>query len=216
MSDLTKRLPVELWYYTFGYLHLGHIVHFSATCKFSAKLAHRFILFRRRHLAARFFCELDILFRLLYTCQAVISGSAALYVLQPLLATSWIPNDLDIYVSQNNLRLLLAALAIEGYHDVLTSAPHVKHYSCRHLHTTITLTCSHQTIEVIVSKDACSAISPIYLFHSTLLMNFLTHDAMCCSYPRLTLRGLSLIHPHFAHDTILNRASIDALLKYHC
>jgi len=154
-------------------------------------------------------------FRLLYACQAVISGSSALYLLRPLLATSWSPNDLDIYVSESNLQLLLAALAIEGYHEVRTSFARIKHYSRPGFHSVITLMRSRQSIEVIVSTSS-SAIFPIYRFHSTLLMNFLTHDSLCCSYPHLTLRGLSLIHPFFAHNTILNRASIDALLKYHC
>jgi len=215
MSDLTRLLPVELWYHILGYLHLGQIIHFSTTCKFHSKLVRRYILYRRRHLAARFFHDADKLFRLLYACQAVISSSSALYLLRPLLATSWSPNDLDIYVSESNLQLLLAALAIEGYHEVRTSFARIKHYSRPGFHSVITLMRSRQSIEVIVSTSS-SAIFPIYRFHSTLLMNFLTHDSLCCSYPHLTLRGLSLIHPFFAHNTILNRASIDALLKYHC
>ena len=207
------NLPIELWSLIFGYLHLGHIVQFSATCKFSSRVVRRYILFQHRHLAAHFFRNPDCLFRILYASHAVISGSCALYLLQPLLSTLWFPYDLDIYVSQENSPLLLTALATEGYHHTLTSPTCVKQQSRSPRHFTISLTCSQQTIDVIVSPSD-SVIFPIYHFHSTHLMNFVTHDALCCSYPRLTLCGASLINPFLAHDSILNRASIDALLKY--
>jgi len=198
----------------FGHLQLDDLVCFSATCKSFSKHVCRYVLFQRRHLASRFFRDPDKLFRILYACQAIISGSGALYLLQPLLATSWIPNDLDIYVSQDNLHLLLAALSIEGYGEVQSSPVRVKSYLWPHFHSTVTLTRAEQTIDVVVSTTS-TGIFPIFHFHSTLLMNFVTHDSICCTYPHLTLRGLSLIHPFSAHNTILNRASIDALLKYH-
>ena len=214
MSDLLQRLPIELRSYIFGYLHLGDLVCFSATCKSISKDIRRYILFRWCHLAGCFFHDPDKLFRLLYACQAVISGSGALYLLQPFLATPWIPNDLDIYISHDNAQLLLAALTIEGYCQVLSSPARSKSYLRPQFHSTITFVHSQQTIDVIVATKS-TGIYPIFHFHSTILMNFVTHDSICCTYPQLTLRGLSVIHPFFAYDTILNRAAIDALLKYH-
>ena len=112
---VSSQLPVELWTCIFGYLHIGHIVDFSATCKYNSLLVRRYILSCCRQLAARFFHDPDKLYRLLYTCQAVISGSGALYLLQLLFTASWMPNNLDIYVSSDNLQFLLSALSIEGY-----------------------------------------------------------------------------------------------------
>jgi len=211
MSNLT--LPVELWSLVFGYLHLGHIIKFLATCKYYSKVVRRYILFRRRHLAAHFFRNPDRLFRILYASQAVISGSCALYLLQPLLTTPWFPHNMDIFVSQDNRQLLLAALATDDYQHVVTSPAHIKRRSHSPCHSTITLMCSQQTIHVVMSPHD-SAIFPVYRLHSTILINFITHDSLCCSYPQLTLRRASLINPFLPHDTILNRASIDSLLKY--
>ena len=211
---VSSQLPVELWTCIFGYLHIGHIVDFSATCKYNSLLVRHYILSRHHQLAAQFFHDPDKLYRLLYTCQAVISGSGALYLLQPLFTASWMPNNLDIYVSSDNLQFLLSALSIEGYWDTHAFAPQVRSYKHSHVLMTITLARAQQTIDVVVTATY-STICPIFLCHSTLLMNFITHDALYCAYPRLTLCGLSLIHPFVAYDTILNRASIDTLLKYH-
>jgi len=175
----------------FGHLQLDDLVHFSATCKSFSKHVCHYILFRCHHLASCFFRDPDKLLRILYMCQAIISGSGALYLLQPLLATSWIPNDLDIYVSQDNLHLLLAALSIEGYGEVQSSPVCVKSYLWPHFHSTVTLIHAEQTIDIFISTTS-TGIFPIFHFHSTLLMNFMMHDSICCMYPHLTLHGLSL------------------------
>lgn len=213
MPVFSSQLPVELWTCIFGYLHISHIIDFSATCKYNSLLVRCYILSRCHQLAACFFHDPDKLYRLLYTCQAVISGSCALYLLQPLFTASWTPNNLDIYVSSDNLQFLLSALSIEGYQDTHAFMPQVRSYKRSHVLTTITLVRAQQTIDVVVTATY-STICPIFLCHSTLLMNFITHDALYCAYPCLTLHRLSLIHPFVAYDTILNHASIDTLLKY--
>ncbi|KIN98976.1 hypothetical protein M404DRAFT_92790, partial [Pisolithus tinctorius Marx 270] len=43
----------------------------------------------------------------------------------------------------------------------------------------------HKLIDIIVSKTT-SALSPIFQFHSTAIMNFFSANSLFCAYPSLT------------------------------
>ncbi|KIO08143.1 hypothetical protein M404DRAFT_108858, partial [Pisolithus tinctorius Marx 270] len=48
-------------------------------------------------------------------------------------------------------------------------------------------------IDVIISKTT-SALSPIFQFHSTAVMNFFTANSLFCTYPLLTLHHCAMIN----------------------
>ncbi|KIO14866.1 hypothetical protein M404DRAFT_117251, partial [Pisolithus tinctorius Marx 270] len=48
-------------------------------------------------------------------------------------------------------------------------------------------------INVIVSSTV-AAMSPIFEFHSTAVMNFIAADHIFCAYPTLTLHKMSLVN----------------------
>ncbi|KIK21720.1 hypothetical protein PISMIDRAFT_103556 [Pisolithus microcarpus 441] len=59
-------------------------------------------------------------------------------------------------------------------------------YPHSHILTIFTLYRKTSKIDVIVSNST-TAISPIFQYHSTVLMNFITTHSVFCAYPQLTL-----------------------------
>ncbi|KAI5984492.1 hypothetical protein EDD15DRAFT_2125330, partial [Pisolithus albus] len=69
-------------------------------------------------------------------------------------------------------------------------------------------------IDVVISKTSI-AISPIFQYHSAVLFNFLTADAVFCAHPELMLRRESLANPFAVYGQALKCSTLQALLKYH-
>ncbi|KIN94986.1 hypothetical protein M404DRAFT_71294, partial [Pisolithus tinctorius Marx 270] len=68
-------------------------------------------------------------------------------------------------------------------------------------------------INVIVSKTT-SALSPIFQFHSTTIMNFFSANSPFCTYPSLTLHHCTMINTASLHEQTFSPSHIQALLKY--
>ncbi|KIO00335.1 hypothetical protein M404DRAFT_54193, partial [Pisolithus tinctorius Marx 270] len=49
------------------------------------------------------------------------------------------------------------------------------------------------TIDVIMSSTV-AAMSPIFEFHSTAVMNFIVANHVFCAYPTLTLHKMSMVN----------------------
>ncbi|KIM69882.1 hypothetical protein SCLCIDRAFT_89022, partial [Scleroderma citrinum Foug A] len=101
-------------------------------------------------------------FKIMCTCDAVISGSVALHFLLSTNQTNWTPTDLDLYVPQANA-CQLVSLGI-----------------CK--------------FDVVISKRVMAA-APIFQFHTTVVMNFISPGRYFCAYPALTFCGLSMVNP---------------------
>ncbi|KAI5999554.1 hypothetical protein EDD15DRAFT_2146855, partial [Pisolithus albus] len=144
---------------------------------------------------------------------AIISGSCALRLLLPQKDVFWKPDDLDIYVCEREAPQLLNTLLAKGYRLISQTAKNGAQYPPSHVHSIRTLRRHTTQIDVIVSNST-TAISPIFEFHSTILMNFVTAHSVFCAYPHLTLRELSIINPFVAYRQPLQRSTLAALVKY--
>ncbi|KAL4075434.1 hypothetical protein J3A83DRAFT_4089352 [Scleroderma citrinum] len=76
-----------------------------------------------------------------------------------------------------------------------------------------TLALGNCTINIVTSRTE-AAISPIFQFHCTALMNFISTDQIFCAYPMLTLQSLVIINPDPLYQGIFNWSNLNALLKY--
>ena len=152
--------------------------------------------FRLRYLSLirMFFADHSMDFnRELETHGGIISGSVALLFLLST-TSSWQPNDMDIYISQERYEPFLSRLEAtcqvtyqprertgpkEDYPDVFIS--NVRQYS----------TPTGLRLDVIQSATT-SPVTPLPNFWTSLVVNFLTPNAAVCGYPRDTLshRGL--------------------------
>ncbi|KAI5981220.1 hypothetical protein EDD15DRAFT_2336219 [Pisolithus albus] len=160
-----------------------------------------------------FFEKAENLYDLLAANHAVISGSCALRLLLPENDVCWMPDDLDIYVCESKVQDLLRTLMASKYKLTSRTAANDAPYTSSHIQSVCTLHHNSSRIDVIVSNSS-TAISPIFQFHSTVLMNFVTAHSVFCAYPEMTTNQLSLINPFVVFCQPLRRSTLDALLKY--
>ncbi|KAI5982957.1 hypothetical protein EDD15DRAFT_2110694, partial [Pisolithus albus] len=163
------------------------LLHLAATSRRMSQLVRAYLKLRVCAVGERYFSGGAVLFHMLHTCDAIISGSTALHILLPEDGTPWIPRDLDLYVPEATSGRLLSQLALEGYTsagDVDLTMPGYPHGQASRQ---VVLTKGAKAIDIIVSST-CSAIGPILQFHSTAVMNFISADTIFSCYPSLTLR----------------------------
>ncbi|KIO12232.1 hypothetical protein M404DRAFT_40957, partial [Pisolithus tinctorius Marx 270] len=126
----------------------------------------------------------------------------------------WTPHDLDLYTTQRNVDFLLCTLKLQGYHMIYVNTTNDVHYYNSLVATVFTITREECKIDIIVSTSL-TAVSPIFRYHSTALMNFISHDCIFCTYPKLTLKQCSFVNPFVIFSQALKRSTLEALLKYH-
>lgn len=213
MEHNHSALPVELWHTVFRFLNLAEVLCFSGTCRCYATISQRYIQYRRALLLKPFFANPNVAYSLLDACQTVLSGSCALHLLLPEAQTCWRPQDLDFYVSHTSVHSLLHNLKTHEYEISAVKTDLFDPYPNSHIHSVITLHHHSSKIDVIVSTNS-SPVSPIFQFHSTALINFITSTSIFCAYPQLTLQQLSLVNPFVVYGQALKRSTLMALLKY--
>ncbi|KAI6036919.1 hypothetical protein BKA83DRAFT_112210, partial [Pisolithus microcarpus] len=77
----------------------------------------------------------------------------------------------------------------------------------------VVLSKGQSKIDVVISRTS-TALSPIFQFHSTAVMNFVSADTIFCSYPELMLRRLSMVNAGPLYCSPDRRGVLDAVRKY--
>ncbi|KAI6010457.1 hypothetical protein EDC04DRAFT_2580939, partial [Pisolithus marmoratus] len=119
---------------------------------------------------------------ILHSCDAVISGSMALYLLLPECGTSWMPTDLNIYVPQDNSTLIQNWLKVKGYSTIAQHVVNHVGYTYSDIHHVIVISDGKREIDPVVLRTSM-ALSPILQFCSTAVMDFISTDTIFCCYP---------------------------------
>lgn len=160
---------------------------------------------RRLHtILARTGIAPDIMLQLLSDSHSVISGSTVLSFMLPYGERTWTPKDLDLYTNKAGYTCVISALAHHGYsinkvytgytagnsqHDTTPEAIGFGIDRVINMRNTL-----DHSIDVIISVDK-SPFIPIFNFHSTALMNFISGKGFFCAYPRLTSSQMSVVNP---------------------
>ncbi|KIN94232.1 hypothetical protein M404DRAFT_58437, partial [Pisolithus tinctorius Marx 270] len=177
-----------------GYCNIQDIANLAQASAVLNGLAWDFIQHRLCLLTKPFFKNTETLLGILRTCDAVVSGSCALHILLPANETCWILSDLDIYVSCHHMACLsVAHLVGTGYVIVRQQTVNAGPYGSSSIRLVVSFANDCQSIDVIVSSTA-AAMSPIFEFHSTAMMNFISANHIFCAYPALTLHLMSLVN----------------------
>ncbi|KAF8874507.1 hypothetical protein CPB84DRAFT_1690087 [Gymnopilus junonius] len=120
----------------------------------------------------------------------VISGSAALFMFHP---DAFIPNDVDFYVSSSGADKFTTALHARGYREK-EEQPMQTLYG-----KTFALRVGHLykigvtgMVNLIITCDA-NPFNTLVQFHTTLVMNAITSDAVISLYPTTTLSGEGVV-----------------------
>lgn len=124
---------------------------------------------------------------------AVISGSAALAILQP---GRFSPKDLDIYVTAPGFAAMLVFLRSEGYE---IQVPPYGSAQAKYPASMVVLTLekrqpadSSKMINLIGTTEK-HVVLAITQFHSTTVMNYISYYGMVCLYPEWTFRNIGLV-----------------------
>lgn len=126
-------------------------------------------------------------------CRCIISGSAALYMFHP---KAFIPADIDFYVPRCGALDFEYALYQRGYKPVNRNGePKEPQYPSDAIFTVLRLykVGVAQSLNLVITRDH-NPFSAVTAFHSTLVMNAITSDAVVSLYPFLTLSGRGLIN----------------------
>ena len=126
---------------------------------------------------------------------AVISESTALWVFQP--SMDWTPNDMDLYVPCLRVQGILHCLRGIGFVSVKRpdAIAHNSRYDKKRAVASVAkVTNGDVTIDVVESKSP-SLFVPIFEFHMTAVMNFISADRFFSVYPSLTTKKRALMNP---------------------
>jgi len=197
----------------FDLCDLQDIMAFACSCRYIASQAQWYLRCKLNILSAHFFNNAGDLAFILNACDAVISGSTALHFLLPIASTPWSPMDLDLYIFLRCQLQLGHLLKKRGYHLKKRGKSNISLYSASKIFTVLTFTKVDKKVDVIVSSTDC-AVLPIFQFHSTAVMNFITGNSIFCTYPSLTFCGLSMISASTLYNGSFSPVGMKALLKY--
>ncbi|RDB28728.1 hypothetical protein Hypma_015017 [Hypsizygus marmoreus] len=129
---------------------------------------------------------------LLHATDAVISGSAVLLIF---FKDAFTPGDLDVYIPLGNYNHFASTLCSE-FHFTPSPETHNNYDSHSRGWQAHWFVREGKTVNIIAVGGA-SALPPIFEFHSTIAMNFISYHGVYCAYPSLTLlsRGLFSVNP---------------------
>ncbi|KAJ7695924.1 hypothetical protein B0H17DRAFT_1131119 [Mycena rosella] len=147
-------------------------------------------------------------FHAIRATRSLISGSFNVAVLAP---TAFKPNDLDMYMPGNQERQILAFVGAWGYTE--TSASDVQYPGRLGIKKIYWFTKNASKINIMIVRGSNTAIA-VFLFHSSIVMNFLCDKGLYCSYLELTTHGLNIINTSVLVDTSSMECTIRCLNKY--
>ncbi|KAI6002357.1 hypothetical protein F5J12DRAFT_723006 [Pisolithus orientalis] len=128
-------------------------------------------------------------------------------------STLWLPTDLDIYVPFQSENLIAHLLVGLGYHLHEPASVDVAGYAGTSIYSVHAFSKGHYKIDVIISVNAAS-ITPVFQFHTTAVMNFVSADCIFCTYPALTMWVCSHVNPMLLYNSGLHCKAIAPLQKY--
>ncbi|KAG6915534.1 hypothetical protein DXG01_011031 [Tephrocybe rancida] len=123
---------------------------------------------------------------------SVVSGSTILAILNP---WTFKPNDLDLYVPHSAVNKVIT-LFVDNYGVTIFSPKDVQgtdYGSLPDVQDVVTLRKDSIHINIIVSRSD-NPLLPIFNFHSTVVMNFMTSTSIFCAYPELTFDYRNLVN----------------------
>ncbi|KIO01175.1 hypothetical protein M404DRAFT_116015, partial [Pisolithus tinctorius Marx 270] len=143
----------------------------------------------------------------------VISGSFALHMVLPANSCAWTPSDIDIYMPLCQMCYLSMKLECEGYNIIHKSCIEASPYNMSAIHSILTFSNGTHHIDVIVSRTL-TAISLLFQFCSTAVMNFISADSIFGTYPNLTFHHCTLINSLPIYNGSISFKTMAALQKY--
>ena len=153
------------------------------------------------HILLWFKLDWKVMKAIMLTTGAVISGSAALAVLQ---GGEFIPQDLDIYVTSKNMAAVLVFLQEQNYAVVIPVPGAKKNVYPK---SSVTLTLRNDIREKIdlVATTEQHVIHAVTQFHSTCVMNYIVYYGIVCLYPEWTMRKTAFVKAELMDEAVIHK-----------
>ncbi|KAG9310597.1 hypothetical protein JVU11DRAFT_9160 [Chiua virens] len=143
---------------------------------------------------------------------SVISGSFAFAFIFGDCETRWVPRDMDLYVCHTQLITVLDFMFSQGFR-VHATHRHDHDYSNNAIDQIVRI--SNGTVDLdVVSSRSDSSIAPLFQFHSSLVMNYLSADTVFSAYPSLIARNVGFSNPMVEQEARYTFAIMDAYAKW--
>ncbi|KAF9549162.1 hypothetical protein CPC08DRAFT_648284 [Agrocybe pediades] len=196
------RLEYSIMCCIFSRLHIGDLAAIWACDEDMALDVREFVANRVAFFLGKFQLDFTQTLSLLDRANAVISGSFAQRMLFPGDALmTYSPGDIDFYIPATSRSIFLRFFAMYTPY-VVVSSRNTRYYSDA-ISEVLLLVSGKSYINIIVSSND-NAIFPIFYFHSTCVMNFLSSAGIFCAYPELTFNLRNL--PNSLHTQTANHA----------
>lgn len=208
---LADRMPVEVVEKVINTLSFADMAAYGATTKSNFAIMQCAVLQRVRKILEDFGIPFTTFMDMMDVHQAVISGSMALYMFDP--SQDWRPNDMDLYIPRYRLRRVLFRLRVMGFVPVWGTTVRHQYRRVNAIASVTKLTNGDRTIDVIESWFT-SPFAPIFKFHLTAVMNFVSSEGFFSSYPKLTNERRALKNPISFINSVPSSRTIECYEKY--
>jgi hypothetical protein len=190
---LSCALPTELILVIWSTMALTDLLMYGFTSRFNFAVIQAYLCRKRLSLFRPFFTDPLAFIRVLRRTKSIVSGSVALAFMVPATSLGWSPSDMDIYVTESTVGTWIGYLNLCGYKlerprkdrsSTYTVRPEIHEVVCLEHHV------SGRRIDMIIAVNDLR--TPIFRYHSTIVMNCLSADGFFSAYPLLTasLRGV--------------------------
>lgn len=191
------KLTAEINYEILHYLDAFSLNSYYAANRFHQRMVLKHNTLAVHKILRNFVHDPSYFLNLLRITNSVISGSVALL---PFIRRPFKPNDLDIYVPKDFVDAFIAPLRVKfGYKKCRPTAIPGKikksyaNASLARIDRIFWFQRGGRSVNVMAVAGK-NAVVPIFSFHSTAVMNFISSYGCYCAYPHLTLKSLSLIN----------------------
>ncbi|KAJ3529353.1 hypothetical protein NMY22_g9034 [Coprinellus aureogranulatus] len=217
-----RNLPLDIFLEVLTHFTLLEVAIITG-CDVFAAYAHAELRRRVRALLETWSLDVDSTLKVMDRTQSVMSGSAVVLLCQP---GDWEPGDLDFYCPKGALAEVVKHFEGLGYtiettgsgksEDGVTQEPRVDGYCKDLLQTVVRMWHGGRRKINVIESSVPSAVAPLFLFHSTVVMNAVTGSGIVCFHPQLTLNMKGVAnHPSGRQQWLKNELKETALLdKY--
>lgn len=216
MSLLPSEMVIEI----LDRLCLRDLIRLGCTCRYYQRITSDHIAVRTKQLFDTFALDQQRLRFLLYHTRSVISGSFVLRLNFP--GRSGIfnfrPKAVDIYISKSKADTVLRFLVNTTPYITIVRDNNKDNYMTNEygLCDSYTLHSTGGSILRVFVSSCSSALAPIFRTHSTLVMGWMSHNAITHAYPNLMFNGVGLLNSQFLSVSTPadNDRSTGLVLKY--
>ncbi|KAH7925865.1 hypothetical protein BV22DRAFT_1046452 [Leucogyrophana mollusca] len=196
----------------YGLMSATSMASYRCTSKANNRALQDYMKHRKTVMLAQFVTNVPNFDNMLRVTNSVLSGSLVVRLLFPRLNDMWNLKDMDLYTTVERSTEVVDFLVADQY-KVADPSIVANDYNRTTVKSVVTLLKGTRKVNVIASTTA-SPLYPIFHFHSTAVMNYMSADILFSAYPAYTTAFSSIINASNLRNGKFNVKFCQALVKY--